>query len=161
MFILTLLGAILMRPSVIIFLVLLALGAAFLVWRGGLDLLIRWACDARVWLAVAGFCTILAVSDLSKANKDLKQRVDNAELSIDAKDDNAEVLDARATYRASRQAQTNRIRDRITHAEPAQQVDAALDEIAAIQDEARPPEPDDRSLLDRVLDREPDGVVAP
>lgn len=150
------------QPSTLMWLVGLALVAGLAVYLGGGKFVFKLLTDARVWLAVGAVVVFLSFGDLKQENADLKVRVEQAELKLGAKDDAIATEQFRADLQVKRGSEDARIRTRIVSAPPDEKVDAALDEIEAIQAEGRAPEPDDRGLLDRLLDRkQPDGAVSP
>lgn len=150
------------QPSSLLWLIGLAGAAGLAVYLGGGKFVFKLVTDARVWLAIGAVVVFLSFGDLKQQNDDLKARVDQAELVLGAKDDAIETEQFRADLGRKRGAEDVRIRTRIAKAPPDEKVDAALDEIESLQAENRPPEPDDRGLLDRLLDRkQPDGAVGP
>ncbi len=150
------------QPSVLMWGLAAVAAVAVMFYLGAGKTVLKLAMDVRVWLVVAAAVLFLSVGDIKKQNTDLKRQLDQIEEVQAAKDDGIETQNFRQDLRTARGAESNRIRDRIIHAEPDQAVDSALDEIATIQDENAPDEPDDRGLLDRLLDRkQPDGAVGP
>ncbi len=159
---LSIITAILFRPSVLIFLGVLVAAAAGLFYLRGPAVLMKWVMDARVWLAIAGFATILAVGDLRKANDDLKGQVETQRIELQGKDDAAEVLERRVVVREIRTRQASTIREATQNAQPDEVVDATLDAISQVQDGGL----DGRSkpVPERVRDaggKAPDGNVVP
>lgn len=162
----SILFAILFRPSVLIFIGLLVVAALAVAFLFGPRALLKWALDARVWLAVAGFATILAIGDLKKENAKLKEEVARQELVLQGKQDAQATLEVRRQARERRTTQATTIRDATTRAadKPSEVIDATLDAIAQVQDggldgrKRTDPEPRADGVRDA---KRPDGNVAP
>jgi len=160
------LTAILLRPSVIGLLVVLALAAVAVFYFMGPKALLKWALDARVWLAIAGFAAILAVTDLQKENKALKEDVARQELVLEGKKDAQATIEVRRKAREVRAHESTSIRDATAQAaqsNPAEVIDATLDAIAQVQDGGLDGRKHavSQSKPDGVRDKAPDGDVAP
>lgn len=160
--------AVLLRPSVLILLGLLVVAGLTLLYVRGPASLLKWVMDARVWLAIAGFATILAVGDLKKDNADLKAENERQELVIQGKADAQATIEVRQRVREARARQSTTIRDATAHAaatsEPEEIIDATLDAIAQVQEggldgrKRADPQPEPERVRES---KRPDGNVAP
>lgn len=162
---LSILFAILLRPSVMIFLGVIVVAAVALVYFKGPKAVLKWALDGRVWLAIAGFVVFLSFGDLKKENAELRERVDLQEQVITSKEDATQTIIVREAARQQRAGESTTIRDATTshQAQPEEVIDATLDAIAQVQDggldgrsPARPVEPQPDGVR-----KHPDGSVAP
>lgn len=168
MSLLSILFAILLRPSVLVFLGVLAVLAVSVFYISGPKALLKWALDARVWLAIAGFSTILAIGDLKKENTALKAEVAQHAFALQGKEDAQATLEVRHRAREARTRESTTIRDatsRSSH-QPEEVIDATLDAIAQVQAgglDGRK-RPDSQPQPERVRNdqgKQPDGNVAP
>lgn len=170
MFFLNFLWATVAHPSVLIALVVVLLAAGLYGYVRGVPALLKIVLDLRTWLAVALVVMALAITDLKKSNVKLEAKAAVAEEVQTGKDDAAQTVAQREKARDKRDGETARIRTAIQK-NSSNPLDAALDEIAAIQgaQHAKPPtqdHPRDAGVRaqpqpDGVLDHAPDGVVRP
>ena len=156
------LTAIIFRPSVLVMMGILGLAALALVYFSGPKALLKWAMDARVWLVIGGFATVLAVMDLREENTTLKQKVDDHELIMEAKEDAQASIAVRQRARETRDKQATHVRNATSQAAQTDGVlDATLDAIAEVQAgnlDGRQRSPDQPVV---VRDKAPDGDVRP
>lgn len=142
--------------------VLAALAAVAVVAAGyayfrGLPALLKIVLDLRTWLVVGFVVLVLAVSSLQKKNEVLNDKLDNAEQVEISKTDASKTLTKRLKAKDVRAAESQRLEEAITNAEPEEAVDDLLDEIAALQ--SGRPAVDRQPGPDGV--RHPDGTIEP
>lgn len=151
--------ALITNPMVIVSLVV---GIAVLVglYFAAPQLFLKVALHPVTWLVILGIAMASGYMHLSNQNAELKTEIQQTKPVIQAKDDSAVTLHFYHDRQKTRQAEKDRIGAAITHAQPGQAYDDALDEIARIQNQPSSA-PVDRHAGDKQLRNNPDGVVKP
>jgi thiol:disulfide interchange protein len=124
---------------------------------------LKFLLDVRVLLIAALAAGVLGYAHLAKQNQKLGEQIATQKVETRTTTDAAATIRKRATSRAVRTVEKDRLSGAIEHAQPGQAQDDVMDEIASLQGNtaasAAPPAP--RTNPDGVQHDKPDGAVRP
>lgn len=125
------------QPWTIIAAVVAVLALAAYGYLRGWPALGKLLADGRTWMVAIAAVVLIGSANLDHKVDALQEQVQTEQIEKDAYVDASEVLVERNVKQRARAAETQRIQEALTQANPGEEVDAVMDAIAAEQERRR------------------------